>query len=156
MNSKRFRFLYRQSEGRIDAATWRFYVLPPVGLAIVMTLVWFAIAPSGPRDMATQPFFDLASVIIYAYFLIYVFALLLCAISYYFISAKRFYDIGMPASFAGIALMALFVAGAAHWYQPRSEGAMTIASIWHVDTVAVAVAFGTAGALGFRNSVSRK
>lgn len=124
MDAERFRFLYRQSEGEIDAAQWRRAIWPPALIALAMTGVWLMIAPAGPRDMATQPFFDWRSIVIFSYFLIYVFALLLCAVTIYFVNAKRFANAGWAREFAGLALMGLFLAAAANWYQPRSEGSM--------------------------------
>ena len=60
----------------------------------------------------------------HVYFLVYAFALILCAVAEYFVSAKRFADRGKPPALAGLAPFSLLLAGAAHWYQPRSEGAM--------------------------------
>ena len=57
----------------------------------------------------------------------------------YFVSAKRFTDRGMPPALAGLAPFALLIAGAAHWYQPRSEGEMPEALAWVFDAAALAV-----------------
>ena len=149
MDAARFAFLYRQAEGRVDAPTWRRAALAPVALAALMTLVWIAIAPAGPRDMATEPFFDWRSVAIFSYFLAYVLVLLLCAVAYYFVSAKRFADLGLAQEWAGLALMALFLAGAGHWYQPRSEGAMPQWAAWLLDALALAAALWTAARLAY-------
>ena len=60
----------------------------------------------------------------HVYFIVYSFALIFCAVAEYFVSAKRFADRGKPPALAGLAPFSLLLAGAAHWFQPRSEGAM--------------------------------
>ena len=135
--ARSFRFLYRQTDGRIDARQWRRAAWPPAALALALTLLWFAVAPQ-PRDLAHEALIDWGVAATYAYLLLYVFALFLCAIAEYFVSAKRFADRGKPPAFAGLALFALFLAGAANWYQPRSEGTMPAWATWPFDALALA------------------
>jgi hypothetical protein len=78
-----------------------------------------------------------------------VFALFLCAVAQYFVNAKRFADLGRPQGFAGLALFALFVAGAADWYQPRSEGTMPTWLAWLFDAAALGVVIWSVFELGF-------
>jgi len=134
-----FRFLSRQTEGLIDRATWIRASVPPVGVALALTWLAWAIAPDRPRDLATQAFFDPRIVATHVYFIAYAFALLLCAVAEYFLSAKRFADRGKPGAFAGFAPFALLLAGAANWYQPRSEGYMPEVLTYVFDLVAVGV-----------------
>ena len=108
-----FRFLYRQGEGVIGPAAWARASAPPVVIAIALTLVAWAIAPDKPRDLGNQDFADVAIVATHVYFLAYAFALILCAVAEYFVSAKRFADRGKPAALAGLAPFALLLAGAA-------------------------------------------
>ena len=83
-----------------------------------------AVAPNAPRDLAREAFIDPLTVARHAYLIVYAFALILCAVAEYFVSAKRFADRGKPPALAGLAPFSLLVAGAANWYQPRSEGTM--------------------------------
>ena len=54
----KFRFLYRQAEGVIDAPTWARASFPPVAIALGLLAIAVMIAPDRPRDLATQPFLD--------------------------------------------------------------------------------------------------
>jgi hypothetical protein len=134
-----FQFLYQRTEGFIDRATWLRASVPPVGIALVLTAIAWAIAPNQPRDLATQAFIDPRIIATHAYFIAYAFALMLCAVAEYFLSAKRFADRGKPGAFAGFAPFALLLAGAANWYQPRSEGYMPAALTYVFDMVVVGV-----------------
>ena len=91
----------------------------------------------------------------HVYFLAYAFALILCAVAEYFVSAKRFADRGKPAALAGLAPFALLLAGAANWYQPRSEGTMPEALTWAFDAVALGIVAWNVIELGFGASRRR-
>jgi hypothetical protein len=144
-----FRFLYRQGEGTIGRAEWARASAAPVGVALALTAVALVIAPDRPRDLASQDFADFAIVATHAYFLAYGFALIFCAIAEYFVSAKRFADRGKPAALAGLAPFSLLLAGAANWYQPRSEGTMPEALTWLFDAAAAGVVVWNVIELGF-------
>ena len=144
-----FRFLYRQGEGVIGRAAWARASAPPIAIAIALTALAWLIAPDRPRDLGSQDFADLGIVATHVYFLVYAFALILCAIAEYFVSAKRFADRGKPAALAGLAPFALLLAGAANWYQPRSEGTMPEALTWVFDAAAVGVVAWNVIELGF-------
>ncbi len=143
-----FRFLYREAEGTIGPGLWARASALPVGLALAMTWLAWAIAP-GPRDLATQPFFSVSIVAIHAYLMLYGFALIVLAVMQYFVSAKRFNDLGQSPTLAGLAPLALLVAGAAAWFQPRSEGAMPAWGAWPFYALAAAVIVWNVVALGF-------
>ncbi len=145
----RFRFLYRQGEGTINRRQWRRASWPPVAIALAMTFLWLVIAPRQARDLSREGLIDVGVIATYAYLLVYVFALLLCAIAEYFVSAKRFADRGKPQELAGLAPFLLFLAGAAHWYEPRSEGTMPLWLAWAFDAAAAAVILWTVAELGF-------
>ncbi len=118
-----WRFLYREAEGRIGRGQWARASLLLLGVAVAMTAIAVVVAP-GPRDLGSQPFFSVEIVAVHAYLIVYGFALLLLAVAQYFVSAKRFNDIGMSPGWAGLAPFSLLLAGAAFWFQPRSEGMM--------------------------------
>jgi uncharacterized membrane protein YhaH (DUF805 family) len=151
-SAERFRFLYRQAEGVIDRRAWRRASLPLVAIAFLLTAIWLAIAPSGPRDLAREAFFDPIVVATHVYFVVYSFALILCAVAEYFVSAKRFADRGKPPALAGLAPFSLLLAGAAHWLQPRSEGAMPEGLAYAFDAVALAIVAWNVIELGFAGS----
>jgi uncharacterized membrane protein YhaH (DUF805 family) len=145
----RFRFLYRQTEGVIDRMTWIRASTVPLGIAFVMTLIAWLVAPNQPRDIASQGFFNLGMVLAHAYLIIYGFALFVVAVAEYFVSAKRFRDRGRPAELAGLAPFALLVTSAAHWFQPRSEGSMPEWATTAFDLVTLAILVWTAVELAF-------
>ncbi len=154
-SAERFRFLYRESEGVVDRRTWALASLPPAAIALLLTAIWLAIAPRGPRDLAHEPFIDAAVIATHAYFLVYAFALILCAVAEYFVSAKRFADRGRPPALAGLAPFSLLLAGAAHWYQPRSEGTMPESLAYAFDALAIAILAWNVVELGFGASRRR-
>jgi uncharacterized membrane protein YhaH (DUF805 family) len=145
----RFRFLYRQTEGVIDRATWARASVGPLGVAFVLTIIAWLVAPNQPRDLGSQAFFSVGMVLAHAYLIFYGFALFVCAVAEYFVSAKRFRDRGRPAELAGLAPFALLVTGAAHWFQPRSEGAMPEWATTAFDVVALGIIVWTIAELAF-------
>jgi uncharacterized membrane protein YhaH (DUF805 family) len=152
----RFRFLYRQTEGVIDRATWVRASLGPLGIAFVLTVIAWLVAPNQPRDLGSQSFFTFGLALAHAYLILYGFALFVCAVAEYFVSAKRFRDRGKPAELAGLAPFALLLAGAAHWFQPRSEGAMPEWATTVFDVAAAAVILWTVAELAFGARMSSK
>jgi uncharacterized membrane protein YhaH (DUF805 family) len=152
VDGSEFRFLYRQAEGVIDRATWIRASVPPVAIGLALTAVAWWITPDRPRDLSTQAFIDTAIVARNVYFLAYAFVLMICAVAEYFVSAKRFADRGLPGALAGLAPFALLLAGAANWYQPRSEGSMPEAAAWGFDAVAVGIVVWSVVELGVRAS----
>ena len=152
----RFRFLYRESEGFVDGRAWALASVGPVGIALALTIVAFAVAPSAPRDLAREPFADPLTVARHAYLIVYAFALILCAVAEYFVSAKRFADRGLPPALAGLAPFSLLVAGAAYWYQPRSEGTAPEGLVYAFAALAVAIVAWNVIELGFGASRRRR
>ena len=143
-----FRFLYREAERPIGPGLWARASALPVGAALAMTGIAWAIAP-GPRDLASQPFIAVSIVAVHAYLLVYGFALIFLAVMQYFVSAKRFLDLGKSTAWAGLAPFALLLAGAAAWFQPRSEGAMPEWAVWPFCAFALAVIVWNVAELGF-------
>ncbi len=117
----RLTFLYRRSEGTIGRRDWALASLPLAAILIVLTAIWIAIMPREARD-PSQGLVDLGVAARYMYLVVYAFIVLLCAVAQYFVSAKRFAELGKPQALAGIAPFAIFIAAAANWYEPRSEG----------------------------------
>jgi uncharacterized membrane protein YhaH (DUF805 family) len=153
--SERFRFLYRQGEGAIDRREFWLASSPVLAIVLALTLVWIVIRPREARDLSHEGLLDWSIAATYLYLMIYVFALFLCAIAEYFVSAKRFADRGRPPGFAGLPLFAIFLAGAANWYQPRSEGTMPLWATWLFDAAALAIVVWSVAELGFAEGKKR-
>ena len=149
LGGERFRFLYRQAEGTIDRRQFWLASWPPLAIALALTFLWLVVAPRQARDLSREGLIDWSIAATYAYLMIYVFVLFLCAIAEYFVSAKRFADRGRPQALAGLAPFAIFVAGAANWYQPRSEGTMPGWLTYLFAAAALAIVIWTIVELGF-------
>ena len=148
------RFLYRTEVGRIDRAIW---VKGAGALAAILApfvVLWFALSPYTAHDLATDPFFVPMTAVAYAYVLIYTFVILLVAVSYVNLSAKRFRALGRPAplALAGLVPLVALIAGATHWLQPRVAEVMPLFWVWGVDAVLLAVILWTVYELGLREN----
>ena len=148
MAAPTFRFLYREADRPIGPGLWARASALPVGIALALTALAWALAP-GPRDLATQPFISVSIVAVYSYLLVYGFALILLAVMQYFVSAKRFLDLGKAPGWAGLAPFALLVAGAAVWFQPRSEGLMPGWAVYPIYALAAGILVWNVAELGF-------
>jgi uncharacterized membrane protein YhaH (DUF805 family) len=141
-------FLYRRKEGAIGRRAWILASLPPTLIVIALTLIWIAIMPRAARD-PSHGLVDLGVAARYFYLVLYAFIVLICAVAQYFVSAKRFADLGRPPALAGVAPFAIFVAAAAHWYAPRSEGWAPFWVVILFDLVALATVAWNIADLGF-------
>jgi hypothetical protein len=152
-----FRFLYREAEGTIGPGLWARASAAVVGVALALTALAWVVAP-GPRDLKTQPFFSVSIVAVHTYLAFYGFALFVLAVAQYFVSAKRFNDLGLSPGWAGLAPFSLLIAGAATWYQPRSVGGMPAWAVYPFYVFAIAVLIWNVAALGFtkRKPISRR
>jgi hypothetical protein len=127
--SERARFLFRSDAGTIDAPTWRRHALWLALLVAGLTAVWLVLRPYAHHDLKVTRFLSPLTIVAYVYLLLYAFAVILAAISFYNLSAKRFRARHLPAGLAGlIPLVALFV-GAAYWIQPQVPD---VISVWYV------------------------
>ena len=144
----RLDFLYRRAEGAIGRRDWALASLPPTVVLIVSTLIWLAIMPRETRDLS-QGLIDFSVAARYLYLIVYAFVVILCAVAQYFVSAKRFADLGKPAALAGVAPFVVFFAAAANWYEPRSEGWAPHWTTLTLDVIAIAVVAWNIVELGF-------
>lgn len=117
-----FRFLYREDRGRIARAVWWRATVPLAVLIGLATAGWIAVRPYAVHDLATQPFIDGATVGAYVYLSLYTFGLILAAVCFYNVSAKRFRDRGRPGRWAAVLPLAAFLTGALVWFIPQSFG----------------------------------
>jgi uncharacterized membrane protein YhaH (DUF805 family) len=144
----RLNFLYRRSDGAIGRREWAIASLPLVAILIVFTLIWIIIMPREARD-PSKGLVDYGVAARYMYLVVYAFVVLLCAVAQYFVSAKRFADLGKPQALAGVAPFAVFIAAAANWYEPRSEGLSPHWLTLLFDVVALAAVAWNIAELGF-------
>jgi uncharacterized membrane protein YhaH (DUF805 family) len=145
------RFGFRTDQGRIDAKTWRQGTLFLIVPLAATTIIWFFLAPYTHHDLATTPFLAWRTLAAFVYLVCYAFAILLAAICYYNLSAKRWRDRGwrFPGALAGLLPLSALASGAAHWLQPRVADVMPY---WHVavlDTLLAAIIIWNMVELGF-------
>jgi hypothetical protein len=145
-----WRFLFREEEGRIDAAAWRRGALALAVPMLAMTLIWFALLPYANRELGERAFIDPMSIVAYAYLMVYATAILLAAVCCYFLSAKRWRDLGKTPSLAGLPLFMGLVTGGAHWLQPRVSEVMPYSIVALCDVVLIALIVWSIWELGFR------
>ena len=144
-----FRFLYREDRGRIARAAWWRAATPLAGLVAIATAGWRAISPYAVHDLATQPFIDGATIAAYVYLALYAFGLILAAVCWYNVSAKRFRDRGRPGRLAAALPLAAFLAGALAWFAPRSFGSVPAGGTTAALAAVALVALWTVIDLGF-------
>lgn len=146
---ERIRFLYRTDMGQIDRATWRRGAVWLLAALAPITLIWLALQPYAKHDLANSPLWVPMTAAAYAYLMFYALGVLLVAISFVNLSAKRFRERGWPAPL-GLASLLPFLAllaGAAHWMRiaeamPRwqvypFDAALIVAAVWTVVELGV-------------------
>ncbi|HMN72723.1 MAG TPA: hypothetical protein PKA55_12745 [Rhodoblastus sp.] len=140
-----FRFLYRTDQGRIDRARWLRAAAPLALSFAVTTAVMLALLPWANRPLSERAFFDPAALAANTYILAYAALTIFIAISWVNLGAKRFRDRGRPAplGLAGLLPLAMLVAGAAAWLQPRVAEVMPRAAVWACEVALIVVAIWT-------------
>jgi uncharacterized membrane protein YhaH (DUF805 family) len=133
-------FLFQTYEGMIDRRTWRSGTLVLAAILIPLTLIWIVIAPATHRDLSTPELLDARALGAFIYLAIFAFAVILIAVSWTNLSAKRFRDLGRPAVFATALPFAALLGGAAHWFQPRASDILPEWALIFVDVAIIAVA----------------
>lgn len=155
-SQSRFRFLYREWEGVIDARQWARAAWPPAAIALAIVALWAVISPTPPRPLSNKELSEPGALLALAYFIGYsltavfsVLVALLLAVMEYFVCAKRFRDRALPASLAGLAPFSILLAGAAHWYVAQTRDPSIGLVPYIFDTLAVVGCGWTIGELGF-------
>ena len=135
-----FAFLFKSDQGTIGRALWW---RGTIGLALVLGVlsgIWQALAPYANRNVATgDRLFDPMAFFAYAYLLAFAFAVLLIGVSHFNLSAKRWRDRGRIGGLAGLLPLAILLAGAAHWLQPRVTESMPAFLVTICDVALLAV-----------------
>jgi uncharacterized membrane protein YhaH (DUF805 family) len=144
------RFGFRTDQGRIDAKTWRQGTLLLAVPLIILSVIWFLLAPFARADLESSRFLGWETFAAYLYLLFYGFAILLIAISHYNLSAKRWRDRGWryPGALAGLLPLAALLSGAAHLVQPRVAEVMPYWYVIILDAGLAAVIAWNAAELG--------
>jgi uncharacterized membrane protein YhaH (DUF805 family) len=141
-------FLYRTDQGRIDAKTWVYGSLWLGAIFALMTIAAVLLTPYMKHDLAASPFFAWSVIAAYVYIVIYVFALILIAICFYNLSAKRWRDRAKPSALAGLLPFFALLAGAAHWLYPQMGGDVPAWSVAVIDSAFVGFLIWTIVELG--------
>jgi hypothetical protein len=150
-NWERIRFLYRTDAGAIDRETWRRGAAALVAALVPFTLIWLALEPYTDHDLAKSPLWVPMTAAAYAFLILYAFIVMLIAISFVNLSAKRFRALGRPWPLGLASLLPLFalLAGASHFLQPRVAEVMPRWYIYPVDAALAGLALWTVYELGF-------
>lgn len=122
-------FLFRSDAGMIDAPTWRFHAAWLAALTATLVGVWLLLSPYAHRDLKTSAFLAPMTILAYSYLIVFAFAVLLIAVSFTNLSAKRLRERGLPAGLAGLVPLLALCAGAAHWLQPQVPD---VIAVWYV------------------------
>ncbi len=141
-------FLFRTDQGRIDRKTWLHGGLRLGAILAVLTAVGLLLVPYMRHDLAKTPLLDWHVIAAYVYLTLYIFALILIAISFYNLSAKRWRDRAKPAAFAGLVPFFALLAGAAHWLYPQMDGEVPGWSVAAIDIAFVGLLIWTIIELG--------
>ena len=136
---KGFRFLYRNDEGSLSRAAWWSGLIPLASVLVVMTIVWLLLAPWGRRGLNERAFLDPLTIVAYLYLAFYAFCVILIAVSYTYLSAKRLRTRGRYPGLAGLLPLAALFSGAAHWLYPRVAETMPWALVVACDVALIGV-----------------
>ncbi|MGP8231322.1 MAG: hypothetical protein ACLQL2_01465 [Methylovirgula sp.] len=139
MPQRSFSILFRSDQGEIDAPTWWRGIFLLAGVFAVLTLGWFFIEPFADKTLATTVASTIIVLTANLYRIAYGVICLLLLICFYNLSAKRWRNLGRPASFAGILPIIGAIAAALHWLEPRTGGDTPHLLVIAADLLAFAV-----------------
>ena len=149
--SASIRFLFRTYEGSIDRQTRRTGTLELEAIIIPLTLISLALAPATHRDLSRPELLDARALFAFVYLVVFTFAVILIAVCWTNLSAKRFRAVGRSGAFAGLLPFAALIDGAAHWFQPRAPDVFPDWALMIFDGVLAAVALWSFYELGLAN-----
>ncbi|WP_158811154.1 hypothetical protein [Beijerinckia sp. L45] len=148
---ERAHFLFQAEDGAIDAPTWRRHAGWMAAALVGTTVIWRLLAPYAHHDLATSAFLAPMTILAFVYLLVFSFFVLLLAISFYFLSAKRLRDRGEPTALAGLLPFLALVSGSLHFIQPQVPDVIAIWYVIGVDILLAAVGVWMIVDLGFRD-----
>jgi uncharacterized membrane protein YhaH (DUF805 family) len=137
VRSEQARFLYRTETGEIDRNTWVGGALPLLIVFSVLTAVMREAIAFSNRPLSERAFLDGTTLAANVYMIFYALAVILLGVCWVNLTAKRLRarGWGAPVLLAGVAPFLLFVAGAAHWLQPRVAEVMPRLYVQGADLV---------------------
>lgn len=156
LSGEGFRFLFRQDKGVIARDVWWLGTAMTGAIVLVLSLVWFAVSPYATSDLSRRGLIDPTALGVYVYLFFYAAIALVCTVSWYNLSAKRFRDRGRAPAFAGLPLVAALFAGAAHWLAPRLPEMVPFWAVATLDMALLAVILWTIFELGIRPSARQE
>jgi len=155
-NRATLHFLFQNYEGRIGRRVWRSGALLLAAILLPLTLIWIFIAPATHRDLSRPELLDADAFLAFVFLVIFAFAVILIAVSWTNLSAKRFRARGRPAAFGAALPFAAFIDGAAHWLQPNASDAFPDWALILIDIALAAVALWSFYELGLANPAARR
>ena len=151
---KSFHFMYREDKGEVSQALWWAGTWPLAGVLLVLSLIWWMIAPdpqhAAPNHGLSVQVQSILQLLTYGYLLIYGIVAMLIAISHTFLSMKRLRALHQPTGLGGLLPFTVLVVAAVNWLQPRMSDEMPIWSLWLADGTLVAVILFMIYDLGFK------
>ena len=148
----RARYLFRQENGRIGAATWRFHAGWIAAVTVALTVGWVLLRPYAQHDLKTEAFIRWITVAAFTYLILYAFALILLAICYTMLSIKRLRDLGQPTAFAGLVPLFVFLAACLLFMREQTPDVIVLPYVVALDVALAIVVVWTVVELGFRES----
>jgi uncharacterized membrane protein YhaH (DUF805 family) len=142
------RFLFRTDQGLIGQKTWWIGSLWLGAIFALLSTISLLLSPYTRHDLAKTPLLDWHVIAAYLYLTFYIFALILIAICFYNLSAKRWRDRGKPSALAGLLPFFALLSGAVHWLYPQLGDEIPIWSVIATDAVFVALLLWTIVELG--------
>ena len=147
-------FLFRTDQGTISRKLWWRGVAMLAAPLAAFTAVWWLLSPYAWRGLDERRFIDPMTIITYLYLIIFAFAVMLIAVCFVNLSAKRLRARGREPGLAGLAPFAALLAGAAHWLYPRVADTMPWAIVAVCDLVLLAVIAWMVVELGLRDDTA--
>ena len=120
-----FRFLFQQGEGSIDRRTWLRGIAAILVPLLALTALWVAVSGSAEAPITNnQPQANAGTAFTHIYLVVYALAVLLGAVCYYNLTAKRLIARSKPPALAGLLPLAALLTGATFWMLPRIGDAL--------------------------------
>ena len=152
----RVRFLFQNYEGTINRRTWRSGTLVLAAILVPLTIIWLLVAPATHRDLSKPELLDGEALGAFVFLVIFAFAVILIAVSWTNLSAKRFRALGRPAALAAALPFAALLGGAAHWFQPHAADIFPGWALIFIDIALAAIALWSFYELGLANPIRRR
>ena len=131
-----FHFLFREDKGQIGRGLWWRATL---GLSAVWLVIFSAYLFLGQGDITKVGLTAILTI-----------ATIMLGVCYYFVSAKRFQDLGQNAGLALILPLAFLFDAAIHWMQPRLGATFPSLLTYAFDAATVLITGWTVWTLGGR------